>query len=73
MEIYEFLHTDCIYESAYRTVSVHRTKKGAYKAMRAFLEREYTEWRDNNILLGKDPHKFGVHEDWKIGTIELLD
>ena len=75
MLVYEFLHTDCIYESAYRTISIHRTKAGAYKAMRKHIEEEYAQWRNDSIELGKSPfnHKFGTHEAWKIRTIELQD
>lgn len=32
--VYSVLHTDCIYESAYRTVSLHRTKRGVVEAMK---------------------------------------
>ena len=42
-EVFEFVYTGCIYESAMATLSLHRTKKGAYKAMREFLETEYAQ------------------------------
>jgi len=34
MKVYEFLYCGCIFESSYATVSIHKTKQGAYKAMR---------------------------------------
>jgi len=42
-EIFEFLYTTCIYESAYATMSLHRTKKGAYKAMNIAKEERKTK------------------------------
>ena len=73
MKAYQFLHTSCIWESAYRTVSTHMTIKGAYNAMRQFIEKEYLEWRENGILYGKQTFKFGEHEAWGIRKIEIID
>jgi hypothetical protein len=75
-EVYEFLYTDNIHESAMATMSLHRTKKGAYKAMRAFLESKYAEWYDERILKGKDKDwvdKFGLHCAWAIQPIMLYE
>jgi len=33
MIVYAVTHCDCIYESSFRTVSLHATKTGAVKAM----------------------------------------
>lgn len=52
-QIFEFIYTDCIYESAMATMSTHRTKKGAYKAMRAFLNTDYMQWYNERIEYGK--------------------
>ncbi len=46
MEIYLVKYCPFIYESAYATLSIHRTLKGAYKAHKAFLESKYSEWYD---------------------------
>ena len=51
--IFEFVHTDCVYESGWVTISVHRTKKGAYSAMNKFLNSRFNESRDETILYGK--------------------
>lgn len=75
-EVFEFVYTDCIYESAMATMSLHRTKKGAYKAMREFLETEYAKWYDMRILYGKDKDwvdKFGLHCAWAVRPIELRE
>jgi len=32
-EVYSFHYCSCVYESAFATMSLHRTKKGAYDAM----------------------------------------
>jgi len=75
-EVYEFVHTDCIHDSAMATMSLHRTKKGAYKAMRNFLEKEYANWYDKRILYGKDKDrvdKFGLHCTWAVRPIALKE
>jgi hypothetical protein len=72
-EVYEFVFTDCIHESVMGTVSLHKTKKGAYKAMREFLETEYNQWREDGIRYGKQHFKFGSHSAWAVRPIELKD
>jgi hypothetical protein len=69
--VFEFVYTDCIWESAMKTMSLHRTKKGAYNAMREFLERAYADWRDSGILYGKQHFKFGTDCKWAVRPIEL--
>lgn len=53
MEIYEFKFCCDIYESNYVTISTHRTKRGAYKAMKEFITNEYNKWYNNRIMCGK--------------------
>lgn len=72
-QVFEFIYTDCIYESAMATMSLHRTKKGAYKAMREFLETEYAQWREDGIRYGKQHFKFGTHCAWAVRPIELKE
>ena len=73
MLIYEFVYTDSIFESGMVTLSVHKTKKGAYNAMREFLEKKYAEWRESGIRYGKQEYKFGTHCAWNIRPIELRE
>jgi hypothetical protein len=73
MQVYQFIYTDSIYESAMYTVSLHKTKAGAYKAMRDFLLKDYNEWREFEIRYGKSCWKHGSHCAWRIAPIELKD
>ena len=70
--IYEFRYTDCIYESGYYTISVHKTLKGAYKAMRKFLTNSYMEWYNERITYGKyNFDSFVGTQSWKISKTKL--
>jgi len=76
MELYEFIYTDCIYESAIATMSLHLTKKGAYKAMREFLETGYMQWYNERIIYGKNRaygDKFETHGHWAVRPIEVKE
>jgi len=59
------------------TLSLHRTKKGAYKAMRAFLETDYMQWYNERIIYGKGDRrwidKFGTHCAWAVRSIALKE
>ena len=73
---YEFLYSDCVMESAYETMSLHKTKAGAYKAMRKFIVDEYNKWYDDRILNGiskRFNNKFAPFCAWCISSIELED
>lgn len=67
MKVYGFFYNDCIYESAPRLVSMHLTKAGAYRAMKAYLYAEYAGWRQ-----GGSEYKFGYMESWFIKEVEVL-
>jgi len=77
--IYEFVYTDCVYESAMTTISVHRTKRGAYKAMRKFITDRYMDWYDERIIYGKPKiyldgaDRFDPFGMWEIRPIELKE
>lgn len=76
MKAYQFLFCDCIYESSFATMSLHRTKKGAYKAMNKFLNDRFSTELDERIKFGKFKEyvwKVGVHQAWSVDEIELLD
>jgi len=76
MILYEFLYCSCIYESSYQTMSLHKTKWGAYLAMRKFIESNYASWYDRRILYGKNKwlaEKFGETERWKVSPIKVLE
>ena len=75
--VYEFGYQCCIYESAMATVSIHRTAKGAYKAMREHLLHNYTEWYNARIKYGKTRSygvdKFGDTERSKVYKTPLQE
>ena len=68
MIIYEFLYCSCIHESSYATMSLHRTKEGAEKAMKKhkierrvdhdklieFQLNECKEYYDKKLKEGKE-------------------
>lgn len=74
-KIYEFLYNSNIWESAFQTISCHRTRAGAEKAMcehKAKAKENFDKLYKNNTELKIDI-EFGEHEDWQIGETELLD
>lgn len=76
MKIYGFLYTTCTYESAAYPMSLHKTKAGAYKAMREFILRKYNRWHYDWLVYGGkrngDLNKIGIHEAWFIKEFNLL-
>ena len=76
MVVFEFIYTDCIYDGAMATISLHRTKKGAYQAMKKFIVAEYMTWYNDRIVHGKNTSfygvdKFGRNSAWGVASIEL--
>ena len=79
MLVYSAEHNYCIYESAFYSLSLHTTKKGAYKAMRKHLLKE---WEDRTI---KQPYHNATKEEvyktddvlfgqrWRVATEEVLE
>lgn len=52
MIIYAFEWNDCIYESGFSIVSLHTTKKGAFKAMTACVNQRWQDARDMDLMWG---------------------
>ncbi len=73
MIIYKALYNCCVHESSYATISIHKTKEGAEKAIEIHKAKEKEEfdkiYKDNNEF----NFKFGEHENWDIAKTELLD
>ena len=71
-QIYSFIYCPCIFESGFVTISLHRTKEGAYKAMRKHLVEAYNNWFNERLLFGVPKGsidgKFGENERWGIKT-----
>lgn len=77
-ELYEFLYCSCIHESGYVTMSLHRTKEGAERAMYAHREKARKEWEE---LYAEERGEgdfdlipeFGQHEAWRVNLIQVQD
>lgn len=69
MKIYEALYCSCTHESSYATISIHKTKKGAYLAMKAHKENDYWE----NFNFGRKMRKYKDSKSWAVREKELLD
>lgn len=68
--VYAFKYCPCIYESAYGTISLHATKKGAEIAME-FHKNEALE--DHKRIYGDDEDfEFGQFEHWVVDEVEIL-
>lgn len=81
MVLYGVFWCDCIYEGGMSLISAHRTKKGAYQALRKYM---YRIWEDHRIdqlnglngsykdylsLYDRPLHLKGVA--WEISEIEV--
>lgn len=74
--VWVFYYNSCIHESAPSAVSLHRTARGAYQAMRGALQKEYDEWQRLRTEFGKSRDyvdKFGLHQEWFVGKLEIKD
>ncbi len=90
MKLYQSAYCSCVHkpafspistnlskhEPAFSPISTHLSKAGAYKAMRNHMVNEFNEWRNGEILYGKD--RLGgndrmKNQAWKIFEIEVLE
>lgn len=53
-------------------VSLHRTMKGAYLAMKEHRLNVFNEWRSKENQYRKS-HLDTVHQDWSIGKKDILN
>ena len=77
MIIYQFLFCHCTFEGGWTTMSLHKTKRGAYFAMRKYIVAKYMEEYNFRFIYGKD-NSFGAwktfwDKSYKISEIEVLD
>ena len=72
MKVFAFRYSSCIHEEGMVTISLHKTKKGANKAMKDDKKKEKEHWKE----LYKD-HKsmspFGSHKHWDVIGIEVQE
>lgn len=76
--LYEALYCFCIYESTYGTLSIHKTKKGAEKAVQQHKDQVKKEHDDMNADFEKEgieksSFEWDVHQGWDVREIEVLD
>jgi len=72
MILYGFRYCPCIYESSYSTISIHKTKKGAYSAMKKHRIAVFETWRKLPNQYRK-PFKDTFSQDWFIDKITIQD
>ena len=70
--LYAFLYNPIIYESEYITVSIHRTREGAEKALSHHKYECEKEWKD---IMQDDlaEFPFDVNQSWQISEITIQD
>ena len=78
MKVWKFMYNSSCHESAYATISIHKTKEGAESAMNKHMEsiKDKHEKEEAEYKLscpnGVD-FPWNYDQDWKIEEIELLD
>lgn len=65
MKIYQALYCPCIHESSFYTLSTHRTKESAEKAIE--------EHRKGHLPNYESMKELYEYENWKVNESELLD
>lgn len=89
MKIYEALHNPSCCESAAYTISIHKTKLGAYRAIKASKLDAWEEWLEHhryskkhemksrleykNYTIHSDEYKFDFDKWWGISETILND
>jgi hypothetical protein len=83
MKVYGAFWCSCIYESGMSLVSAHKTKKGAYKAIRSILLGAWNEHREDQMrgvieycIYGYEYYDKPVALEqtaWEIKEIKILD
>ena len=78
MKLYEALYCDCTHESSFATISIHRTREGAEKAvqddkdkMKAEHEKSKKDIEDAGLEF--DDYEWNIDKEWDIQETELLD
>jgi hypothetical protein len=72
--IWAFMYNDSVCESAYHTVSLHRTNEGAQKALDIHKAFAYKEWlRLYPTKEQQEQMPFAYDEGWRIQSFELKD
>ena len=67
MIIYSAEYNDCIHESAYSTISLHRSYEGACQAVRKHEQKTLNGWKKVGHASIPD------YEKWRVREIEVLE
>ena len=69
--VFAFEWCSCIFESGFSVVSLHTTKRGAFRAMTEAANTKWYEHRDQILRSGK-PRFLGLDsEAWRVRSIEV--
>jgi hypothetical protein len=68
--LYAFLYNPMIHESGYITISIHRTREGAEKAMEWHKKESIEEDIEN---CGKHDPEWDSYKRWKVEEITIKD
>lgn len=72
MKVYEFCYSDCIYESAAATISLHFSEEGATKAMNEHKQKERIEHDEMYKDEGDHDFAFDSMKSWFVREVEIL-
>lgn len=74
-KVYIFFYCSDIMESTFYPISLHRTIKGAYYAMRKHKLDAYERWSYDRTTFGKSFHNemFGKYEYWCVNSKEIIE
>ena len=72
MNVFESLYNPMTEESSYETISVHKSRKGAERAIAEHKQKELTKWKKRYPTKEDEPFDFGTFEDWKVNEVEVL-
>lgn len=72
MKVYAFMYNPMIEESAYATMSLHKTRKGAEMALDFHKVTKIKEWRELYPTSKDEPCKINRFQDWIIKEVEIL-
>lgn len=73
MKIYQALYNYCEPEGSFETISIHRSKEGAEKAIENHKKEQYEIWETIYVKDKNERFVFGEFEKWKINETELLE
>lgn len=69
-KVYGFMWNDCVHESSYELMSLHLTKAGAWRAMRAHLWEWAMQQREDSLRSGYDfTHRHS--QAWNVREYEV--